>query len=101
MAFLSARRGKATDGAGAYLSGYVKDIEGRHEVWEDRGELRSLANPDHLFDRAQRPAVTPRYPRVLHHLAQRDALLGVLDQQQHHLNRKPTMLHSNPVVLLS
>lgn len=84
---MSPRREKDANGARVYLSGYVKNIEGRHEVWKDGGQLRSLTNPDHLFDGAQRPAATSRHPGVLHHLAQRDALLGVLNQQQH-LNRK-------------
>ena len=61
-----------------YLSGYVKNIEGGHEIGEDRGQLGSLADPDHFFDRAQGPAATPRHPGVLHHLAQRNALLRVL-----------------------
>ena len=68
----------ATVQKAAYLSRNVEDIEGGHEVREDRGQLWGVPLAHHLLHAAQGPAAAPRHPWVLHHPTQCDALLGVL-----------------------
>ena len=73
-----------------HLSGYVKNIECGHEVRQNRRQLWALADTDHLLDRAQGPAAPPGYPGVLHHLAHRDALLGILQTNKDYQNGLPS-----------